>query len=148
VTTVEVGVLKLILEHWNIPIDLLALFLDHSDGLALLALLCDAGAKDWPGQPGDPRLYAHKANTVRWACLARPIMARQASGEADLFRGGIAAARRPAAPARVSFPPGDTLPDLPAHWPAANRRGWCGQQAQSRVMEIARSYLAGRGVSL
>ncbi len=53
--------------HWA---DLLPLFLDHPDGLAALALLCNAGAKDWPDRAGDPRLYALKAEAVRWACLA------------------------------------------------------------------------------
>jgi hypothetical protein len=61
---------ELILAHWGIPADLLPLFLDTMDGLALLALLCNAGAKDWPDCPGDPHLYALKAETVRWACLA------------------------------------------------------------------------------
>jgi len=34
-----------ILEHWDIAVDLLPLFLDHPDGLALLALLCNAGVR-------------------------------------------------------------------------------------------------------
>jgi hypothetical protein len=50
--------------------DLLPLFLDEGDGLTLLALLCNAGAKDWPSRAADPRLYALKAKVVRWACLA------------------------------------------------------------------------------
>jgi hypothetical protein len=53
-----------ILEHWNIPIDLLPLFLDDEDGLAALALLCNADAKDWPNRAGDPRLYALKSEAV------------------------------------------------------------------------------------
>lgn len=58
-----------ILQHWHIPITTLALFLDDADGAAVLALLANAGAKDWPDRPGDPTLYALKAGAVRWACL-------------------------------------------------------------------------------
>jgi hypothetical protein len=144
-------VLQLILEHWNIPIHLLALFLDHPDGLAALALLCNAGAKDWPGRPGDPRLYTHKANTVRWACLAAwPERSWHDEHQGMPIYFVETSLRLDDQPLQLAFHfrPGDTLPDLPADWPAANGRGWRGQQAQGRVLEIARSYLAGRGVSL
>jgi hypothetical protein len=59
-----------ILTHWHIPPALLPLFLDRADGLAALALLCNAGAKDWPNRPGDPQLYALKADVVQYACHA------------------------------------------------------------------------------
>jgi hypothetical protein len=54
----------------TIPTEMLPLFLDDADGLAALALLCNAGAKDWPDRPGDPRLYALKAEVVARACRA------------------------------------------------------------------------------
>jgi hypothetical protein len=62
--------MQLILEHWNIPTALLPMFTNDPDGLAVLALLCNAGAKDWPHRPCDPRLYALKADLVARACRA------------------------------------------------------------------------------
>lgn len=45
------------------------------------------------------------------------------------------------------FRPGDALPHL-SGWPVAAGRRWSRQQAQPRALEIALSYLAGRGVLL
>lgn len=59
-----------ILAHWTLPTHLLPCFLDHADGLAVLVLRCNAGAKDWPERGGDPHLYALKAELVTRACHA------------------------------------------------------------------------------
>lgn len=139
-----------ILQHWNIPITTLPLFLDTADGTALLALLANAGAKDWPARSGDPTLYALKAEAVRWACLTA-WTGRSWVDEHDgmpiyfvqtriLLDGQLLQLA-------FHFRAGDTLPDLPG-WPAANGRRWSHQQAQPRALEIALSYLAGRGVLL
>ncbi len=138
-----------ILDHWNIPADLLPLFLDHPDGLALLALLCNASAKDWPGYPGDPGLYALKSEAVRWACLA----AWPARSWRDDHQGmpiffietGLLLNGQPLQIA-FHFRDSDTLPELPKERPAAGGRRWSRQQAQPRALSIAHAYLAGRGV--
>lgn len=139
-----------ILQHWNIPITILPLFLDDADGHAVLALLANAGAKDWPDRPGDPSLYALKAEAVRWACLTA-WTGRSWQDEHDgmliyFVQTRILLDGQPLQLA-FHFRPGDTLPDLPG-WPAADGRRWSRQQAQPRALEIALSYLAGRGVLL
>ncbi len=138
-----------ILEHWNIAADLLPLFLDHGDGLAVLALLCNAGAKDWPGYPGDLGLYALKAEAVRWACLAawRERSWRDDHQEMPIFfvETGLLLDGGPLQ-LTFHFRQGDTLPDLPQDWPPAGGRHWRHQQAQPQALSIARSYLAARGV--
>jgi hypothetical protein len=53
-----------ILTHWSISPASLPLFLAHPDGIAALALLCNAGAKD------NPALYRFKAILVEAACRA------------------------------------------------------------------------------
>ncbi len=138
-----------ILEHWDLPVDLLPLFLDHPDGLALLALLCNAGAKDWPDRAGDPRLYALKAKVVRWACLAAwPSRSWRDEHEGMPIFFVQTGLLLDEAPLQIAFHfrAGDTLPELPADWPAAGGRRWRRQQAQPRALEIAHVYLAARGV--
>jgi hypothetical protein len=113
-------------EHWDIVADLLPLFLDEGDGLALLALLCNAGAKDWPSRAADPRLYALKAKVVRWACLA----AWPARSWRDDHQGmpiffvetRLLLEGRPLQLA-FHFRASDTLPELPEGWPATRGRG-------------------------
>lgn len=140
-----------ILQHWNIPITTLPLFLDDADGSAVLALLANAGAKDWPGRPSNPSLYALKAEAVRWACLTAWTAGRSWVDEHDgmpiyFVQTGILLDGQPLQLA-FHFRPGDSLPNLPG-WPLADGRCWNRQQAQPRALEIALNYLAGRGVLL
>lgn len=137
-----------ILQHWNIPITTLPLFLDDADGTAVLALLANAGAKDWPGRPGNSTLYALKAEAVRWACLTA-WTGRSWQHEHDgmpiyFIQTRMLLDDQPLQLA-FHFRPGDTLPHLPG-WPSADGRCWGHQQAQPRAREIAMRYMAGRGV--
>ena len=137
-----------ILQHWNIPITTLPLFLDDADGAATLALLANAGAKDWPDRPASPALYTLKAEAVRWACLTA-WTGRSWQDEHDgmpiyFIQTHMLLDGQPLQIA-FHFRPGDTTPHLPG-WPSADGRRWSGQQAQPRAREIALRYLAGRGV--
>lgn len=137
-----------ILQHWNIPITTLPLFLDDADGTAVLALLANAGAKDWPDRLGNPTLYALKAEAVRWACLTA-WTGRSWQDEHDgmpiyFIQTNMLLDGQPLQVA-FHFRPDDTLPGLNG-WPDAAGRCWSRQQAQPRAREIALCYLAGRGV--
>lgn len=139
-----------ILSHWNIPTHLLPLFCDACDGVAVLALLANAGAKDWPDRPGNPALYALKAATVQRACGA----ARAGCSWQDTHDGMPISFIQTrlifdGAPLQLAFHfrAGDTLPDLP-DWPTADGWRWSRQQAPPYAREIARQYLAARGVVL
>lgn len=139
-----------ILSHWNIPPRLLPLFRDTPDGLAVLALLANAGAKDWPGRPGNPALYAWKAATVQRACQAAAAgcsWCDQHDGMRIFFiQTGLAQGGEPLH-LTFHFRAGDTLPDL-ADWPTADGRRWSRQLAQPHARALARQYLAARGVLL
>jgi len=141
-------VYHLILDHWQFTPCHLPPLLDHPDGLALLALLINAGAKAWPGRPGNPALYALKADAVRWACLAaRPSCSWQDTHD-DMALFVVQTGLRDLAdqPLQLAFhfPVGDTLPDLPA-WPSAHGRRGSRQIAQPHARAIAQQYLAERG---
>lgn len=137
-----------ILQHWNIPITTLPLFLDDADGTAALALLANAGAKDWTNHPGNPTLYTLKAEAVRWACLT----AWTGRSWQDAHNGMViyfiqTRMLLDGQPPQLAFHfrSGDTTPYLPG-WPSASGRRWSGQPAQPRAQEIAMRYLAGRGM--
>ena len=137
-----------ILNHWNLRPQLLDLFTDHRDGLAALALLANAGAKDWPDHAGDPQLYVYKAHLVEQACqAARPDRSWVHVHEGQPVYFIETSLLLDGEPLQIAFHfrEGDVLPKLP-DWLTANGRGWRGQAAQGRAYEIACSYLARRGV--
>ena len=132
-----------ILSHHQINPSLLPLFLDHADGVAALALLCNAAAMD------NLAFYCYKADLVALACI---VAGREQSWvdwhdsvlvffiETELLLDGELV--------QVSFHfPGDDYPDLAADWPRANGRGWRGQRVQARAAEIAHNYLVERGAA-
>jgi hypothetical protein len=138
-----------ILTHWHIPPALLPRFLDRADGLAALALLCNAGAKDWSNRPADPSLYRFKAELVRRACeqAGRDRSWRDEHQGMSIYfvETSLCFLGEPLQLA-FHFRPDDTLPALPADWPAANSRRWRGQAVQAQAFEIALDYLCSRGI--
>jgi hypothetical protein len=142
---------SVILTHWHIPPALLPPFMGHADGLAALALLCNAGAKDWPGRPADPSLYRFKAELVRHACeqagRARSWRDEHQGMSIYFVETSLLLLGEPLQLA-FHFRPDDTQPALPPDWPAANGRRWRGQAVQAQAFEIALDYLRSRGINL
>ena len=141
--------LSAILVHWYIPPALLPIFLNNADGLAALALLCNAGTKDWSDRPADPCLYRFKAELVRWACEQagrdRSWMDVHDGMTVYFIESGLHLDGQPLQLA-FHFRHGDTLPDL-ANWPRPEGRIWRGQRAAARALDIAQAYLCDRGIS-
>jgi hypothetical protein len=155
-----------ILPEWRLDAGLLPTFIGSADGLALLALLANAAAKDVPA------LYRHKALLVGAACQAADaghwwvdthryakiqrfdwlnrlnFWWERMTGKYLLttsmtiyfIETGLPFAGDTLQLA-FHFRPGDELPDLP-NAPLANGRKWRGQRAQPKAGQIALNWLA------
>jgi hypothetical protein len=133
-----------VLAAWQIDPSRADRFFSSSDGLALLALLCNAAAKQ------HPNLYGFKSALVAAACRATPNDRWWADthqyGESDqeqmpvyLIETGLPFAGETLQLA-FHFRPGDELPDV-GNAPTANGRKWRGQRAQANAAQILVDWL-------
>jgi len=156
---------RAVLAAWNIDERHAAVLLGSADGLALLALLCNAAAKQ------NPNLYQYKAQLVAAACRATPrnrwwidqhrfAIATPVGWFNRLnlwwesrFGWYLAATTMPIVFIETGVPfdgdtlqlafhfrPGDDLPDL-GNAPTAQGRHWRKQRAQARAAQIAADWL-------
>jgi hypothetical protein len=134
-----------VLTVWQIDPSQADRFFSSSDGLALLALLCNTAAKQ------HPNLYGFKSALVAAACRATPNdcwwVDTHEYGEGEhaqqmpvyFIETGIVFEHDPLQLA-FHFRSGDDLPDV-VNAPTANGRRWRGQRAQANATQILADWL-------